>query len=161
VSEDTDYLQAQSDPYRRMSANLFETKERGRYYHIHGSLEASTTLDMIGLEPFRPDLKDHDHIVGVIEPAVKKFTVQELEDLNATHRQAGVEALKHEDFIKTPHVSFAYCPRRCTLTQPKSGPYKYKFTSVDHHMSRKSISAGTVTSLFIRETSHLGRHKSP
>lgn len=59
---------------------------------------------MIGLEPFRSDLKDHDEIVGVIEPTVKKFTVQELEGLNAKHRQAGVEALKHEEFINTPHV---------------------------------------------------------
>jgi hypothetical protein len=71
---------------------------------------------MIGLEPFRPDLKDHDDIVGAIEPAVKTFTVQELEDLNVKHRQAGVEALKHENFIKTPHVSRAYCMRRVALT---------------------------------------------
>jgi hypothetical protein len=90
-----------------MSANLYETKEPGRYYHIHGSLDASTQLKAIGLEPFRPDLRDHDDIVGAIEPAVKKFTVKELEDINADYRQAGVEAMKHEDFITTPHVS---CP---------------------------------------------------
>jgi len=36
--KDTDYLRAQSDPYRRMSANLYETKRVGEYYHIHGSL---------------------------------------------------------------------------------------------------------------------------
>ena len=64
---------------------------------------------MIGLEPFRPDLKDHDDIVGVIEPAVKKFTVQELEKMNLEHRQAGVQAMKHEDFIITPHVSHKCC----------------------------------------------------
>ena len=102
---DTDFFQAQSNPYRRMAANLYETKEPGRYYHIHGSLEASTQLKAIGLEPFRPDLETHDEIVAVIEPAVKNFTVPELEDLNAKHKQAGVEALKHEDFLKTPHVS--------------------------------------------------------
>ncbi|RDW91980.1 transferase family iii protein [Coleophoma crateriformis] len=101
--KDTDLLQAQSNPYRRMSANLYETKDPGAYYHIHGSLEASTTLKMIGLEPFRPDLREHDEIVGTIEPAVKKFTVQELETLNAQNRQAGVPALKHEEFKKTPH----------------------------------------------------------
>ncbi|KAG0649197.1 Succinyl-L-malate -transferase beta subunit [Hyphodiscus hymeniophilus] len=101
--EDTDLLQAQSNPYRRMSANLYETKEPGRYYHIHGSLEANTTLEMIGLQPFRPDLKDHDDIVMVIESAVKSFTVHELEDLNAKNKQAGVEAMKYRDFITTPH----------------------------------------------------------
>lgn len=102
--QDTDLLQAQSIPYRRMSANLYLTKDPGRYYHIHGSLEASTTLKMIGLEPYRPDLKHHKDIINTIEPAVQKFTVQELEKLNSIHRQAGVEALKYDDFTKTTHV---------------------------------------------------------
>lgn len=88
-----------------MSANLYETKTPGEYYHIHGSLEASTTLKMIGLEPFRPDLTTHDEIVDAIEPAVQNFTTEELEALNATHKQAGVPCLKHEDFLRTPHVS--------------------------------------------------------
>lgn len=87
-----------------MSANLYETKDNGKYYHIHGSLEASTTLRMIGLEPFRPDLITHEDIVSTIEPAVQRFTVQELESLNAKNKQAGVPALKYEEFLKTPHV---------------------------------------------------------
>ncbi|KAH8819115.1 CoA-transferase family III domain-containing protein [Xylogone sp. PMI_703] len=106
---DTDLLQAQSDPYRRMSANLYETKEPGEYYHIHGSLEASTTLQMIGLEPFRPDLPDHTAIVDTIEGAVKQFTVAELEQMNLEHRQAGIKAFKHEEFIKTPHGKVNLC----------------------------------------------------
>ncbi|EWG49179.1 hypothetical protein FVEG_08773 [Fusarium verticillioides 7600] len=101
--KDTDLLQAQSNPYRRMSANLYETKNAGEYYHIHGSLEASTTLKMIGLEPFRPDLQTHESIVAAIEPAVRQFSIDELESMNAARRQAGVPALKHEDFVKTQH----------------------------------------------------------
>ncbi|KAF4439905.1 CAIB BAIF family enzyme [Fusarium acutatum] len=101
--KDTDLLQAQSNPYRRMSANLYETKNAGEYYHIHGSLEASTTLKMIGLEPFRPDLQTHESIVATIEPAVRQFSIDELESMNAARRQAGVPALKHEDFVKTQH----------------------------------------------------------
>lgn len=87
-----------------MSANLYETANKGEYYHIHGSLEASTTLRMIGLESHRPDLTTHDEIVGVIEPAVQKFTIDQLESMNAQRRQAGVKAYKHEDFLRTPHV---------------------------------------------------------
>ncbi|KAH7220233.1 CoA-transferase family III domain-containing protein [Fusarium oxysporum] len=101
--KDTDLLQAQSNPYRRMSANLYETKNAGEYYHIHGSLEASTTLKMIGLEPFRPDLQTHESIVDTIEPAVRQFSIDELESMNAARRQAGVPALKHEDFVRTQH----------------------------------------------------------
>jgi hypothetical protein len=102
--KDTDYLRAQSDPYRRMSANLYETKRAGEYYHIHGSLEASTTLNMLGLESFRPDLNEHSKIVSVVEPAVQKFTIEELEEINARNKQAGVPALRHEEFLKTSHV---------------------------------------------------------
>ena len=47
-----------------MSANMYRTRE-GRYYHIHGSLEASTTLNMIGLPSHRPDLTDYDEIIKV------------------------------------------------------------------------------------------------
>ncbi|KAL5095400.1 hypothetical protein Trisim1_000177 [Trichoderma cf. simile WF8] len=101
--KDTDFLQAQSDPYRRMSANLYATKNPNEYYHIHGSLEASTTLKMIGLEPYRPDLAKHEDIVQTIESAVKKFTVDELEELNAQNRQAGIKAYTHAEFLKTPH----------------------------------------------------------
>lgn len=87
-----------------MSANLYETKRHGEYYHIHGSLEASTTLGMIGLAPFRPDLETHEEIVSTIEGAVRKFTIEELEEMNAANKQAGVPVLKHDDFLKTPHV---------------------------------------------------------
>ncbi|KAK4986750.1 hypothetical protein LTR66_007783 [Elasticomyces elasticus] len=101
--KDTDLLQAQSDPYRRMSANLYATKTPETYFHIHGSLEANTTLQMIGLPPFRPDLKTIQDISQCIESHVQKFTVKELETKNKELGQAGVTAHKHEDFIATPH----------------------------------------------------------
>ncbi|KAJ5911572.1 uncharacterized protein N7473_000875 [Penicillium subrubescens] len=101
--KDTDLLAAQSNGYRRMSANLYKTKTPGEYYHIHGSLEATTTLNMIGLEGHRPDLTDYEDIIKVIEEKVQKYTVSELEAMNKERRQAGVPALKYDDFIKTPH----------------------------------------------------------
>lgn len=104
VALDTDLLQAQSNSYRRMSANLYQTKDAGEYYHIHGSLEASTTLRMIGLESHRPDLTAHEQIVEAIEGAVQTFSVAELEAMNSEHRQAGVKAFKHTEFATTPHV---------------------------------------------------------
>jgi hypothetical protein len=50
-----------------MSANMYRTKE-GKYYHIHGSLEATTTLNMIGLPGHRPDLTDYNEIIKVPLP---------------------------------------------------------------------------------------------
>ena len=88
-----------------MSANLYRTKNPGEFFHIHGSLEATTTLNMIGLDGHRPDLTDYEEIIKTIEHEVQKYTAAELEDMNRERRQAGVTAFKHEDFVKTPHVS--------------------------------------------------------
>jgi hypothetical protein len=87
-----------------MSANLYRTKD-GQFFHIHGSLEATTTLNMIGLEGHRPGLTDYQEIIKTIEDRVDSFTAAELETMNAEKKQAGVTAYKYEDFIKTPHVS--------------------------------------------------------
>lgn len=99
--KDTDLLQAQSNLYRRMSANLYKTKD-GKYYHIHGSLEASTTLNMIGLPAFT-DLTDYEEIINYIGSAVAKFSASELEKLNNENRQAGTIALTQEQFLQTEH----------------------------------------------------------
>ncbi|APA10129.1 hypothetical protein SS1G_07477 [Sclerotinia sclerotiorum 1980 UF-70] len=101
--KDTDLLKAQAILYRRLSANLYETKNPGEYFHIHGSLEAGKTLNMIGLEAHRPDLTDYRECINVIEKHVKQYTAADLEVMNAEIHQAGVTALKWEDFKKTSH----------------------------------------------------------
>lgn len=81
---------------------MYETKT-GEYYHIHGSLDATKTLSMLGLEPFRPDLKAYRECIRTIGSAVRQFTTPELEELNASERQAGAPALMRSDFAQTPH----------------------------------------------------------
>ncbi|KAI1450849.1 CoA-transferase family III [Annulohypoxylon stygium] len=100
---DTDLNEAQSNLYRRLSAGLYETKNRGEYYHIHGSLEATTTLEMIGLPAFLPGLTDYHDCIKTIEKAVRQFSGAELERLNQQYRQAGVSVLTNEMFQKTAH----------------------------------------------------------
>lgn len=96
----TDLNNAQSITYRRMSANLYRTKDN-RFYHIHGLLEASTTLNMIGLPAYAPEITEYNEVVDVIQGAVSKFSCDELEALNNKNKQAGVEALKVTDFLNT------------------------------------------------------------
>ncbi|OTB08589.1 hypothetical protein M426DRAFT_71014 [Hypoxylon sp. CI-4A] len=99
---DTDLNQAQSNLYRRLSAGLYETRNRGEYYHIHGSLEASATLEMIGLPAFSPET-DYRGCINTIEKAVKRFSGAELEELNQKYHQAGVPVLTNEKYQKTAH----------------------------------------------------------
>ncbi|KAI1492158.1 CoA-transferase family III [Biscogniauxia mediterranea] len=100
---DTDLHRAQSILYRRLSAGLYETRDAGEFYHIHGSLEASTTLRMLGLPPFFPGLTDYRLCIDTIESAVKQFSVAELEQLNRNLHQAGVPALTSQQYQQTPH----------------------------------------------------------
>jgi len=100
---DTDLLQAQSILYRRLSANLYETKNPGEYFHLHGSLEATKALNMIGLEGHRPDLTEYHECIKIIEDHVKQYTADQLEEMNWKIKQAGVTCLKWEDFQATQH----------------------------------------------------------
>ncbi|KAI8626935.1 CoA-transferase family III [Xylariaceae sp. FL1651] len=100
---DTDLHNAQSILYRRLSAGLYETGNPGEFYHIHGSLEASTTLSMIGLPPFSPYLTDYRQCITIIENAVKCFSTVDLELLNQHFRQAGITALTKEQYANTSH----------------------------------------------------------
>ncbi|KAF2634879.1 CoA-transferase family III [Massarina eburnea CBS 473.64] len=101
--KDTDLLQAQSVLYRRLSANLYETKNPGEFFHLHGSLEATKALNMIGLEGHRPDLTDYHECIKVIEDHVKQYTADELEEMNWKIKQAGVTCLTWDDFQATQH----------------------------------------------------------
>lgn len=103
MTSDTDLLQAQSILYRRLSANLYQTKNANQYFHLHGSLEATKALNMIGLEGHRDDLTNYHECIKVIEDHVKQFTADELEELNWKNRQAGVTCFKFEDFKDTEH----------------------------------------------------------
>ncbi|KAK4167583.1 CoA-transferase family III domain-containing protein [Cladorrhinum sp. PSN259] len=100
---DTDLNRAQSVLYRRLSANLYSTKIPGEYYHIHGSLDASTTLQMLGLPKENPKLTDYRECINTIEKAVMKHKAADLDKLNTKHKQAGIQAYTWEQFQNLPH----------------------------------------------------------
>ncbi len=89
-------MQAQSNLYRRLSTNLYGTRDYGKYCHLHGSLEATTLLNTIGLKGYQPDVTDYHEALDLIESYMEKYSVRELEKLNAKYVQAGVECLKYE-----------------------------------------------------------------
>ncbi|PQE13225.1 caib baif family enzyme protein [Rutstroemia sp. NJR-2017a BBW] len=142
--KDTDLLKAQSILYRRLSANLYATKNPGEYFHIHGSLEAGKTLNMIGLEPYRPDLTDYRECIDTIEKHVKQYTAEELEVMNARIKQAGVTALKWEDFRKTNHgrTLLSLPPWQVERLQDDSPPCPFPETTISLPNSKPQILSG-------------------
>jgi hypothetical protein len=102
---DTDLKEAQSNIYRRFAANLYGTKRDNEYYHLYGSLVASTALRMIGLPPFNTELAEYREVIDHIEQQMKRFTVEELEEKNQENQQAGTKAYKREDILKADYVT--------------------------------------------------------
>lgn len=127
--KDTDLLQAQSILYRRLSANLYRTKNPGEYFHLHGSLEATKALNMVGLEGHRPDLTDYHECINVIEEHVQKYTADELEEMNGKIKQAGVTCLKWEDFQRTQHGQelIQQPPWRVDMLETETPPIPFPF----------------------------------
>ena len=87
-----------------MAASMYRTKHDNEFFHLHGSLNPTSTLKMLGLDSHRADLTDYDEIINTIQSQVQKFSAAELERLNETNRQAGVTVYEYEEFRNTPHV---------------------------------------------------------
>lgn len=106
----TDIHQAQSNLYRRLSANIYETKREGQYYHTHGSLDATPILNALGLPGFLKESddeavraleEDYEGICGLIQERTRRYTVEELEEMTVRLRQAGAVVYREEEFMKT------------------------------------------------------------
>lgn len=101
-----------------MAASMYRTQNDNEFFHLHGSLNPTATLNMIGLDSHCADLTDYDEIINTIQSQVQKFSAAELETLNETHRQAGVTVYEYEVFINTPHV-------RCSLQRTRTEKPRY------------------------------------
>ncbi|KAK8030061.1 CAIB/BAIF family enzyme [Apiospora rasikravindrae] len=53
----------QSHPWRRLCTNVYQTGD-GRWFHLHGGLDASPSLRMLGLPTHQPDLTDDMEIIA-------------------------------------------------------------------------------------------------
>ncbi|KAI9654485.1 MAG: hypothetical protein M1821_006575 [Bathelium mastoideum] len=136
--KDTDLLQAQSILYRRFAANLYETKNAGEYFHIHGSLEATSTLNMIGLEGHRLDITDYHDCMNTIESHVRQFTADQLEEMNAERRQAGVTCYKPEEFLATEHGQILTSEPPWRVQSLESSTPPTPFPSLSPHSSPRA-----------------------
>ncbi|KAM7202330.1 formyl-CoA:oxalate CoA-transferase [Naviculisporaceae sp. PSN 640] len=97
----TDLNNAQTILFRRLSANLYRTKD-GKYYHIHGSLDPDSLLRALGLDP-QLDLQEYGLCKRKIGSAVAKFTLAELENMNRQVKGAGIEAITWKEFQDSKH----------------------------------------------------------
>ncbi|KIW35511.1 uncharacterized protein PV07_02202 [Cladophialophora immunda] len=95
-----------SETYRAMATNIYKTAN-GRYFQLHGSLDTTPVLHMLGLAQNRPDLEGaqfRDKAKQVYRAAVAERDSAALEiEVNERWRQPGVTCLTLQEYTETPH----------------------------------------------------------
>ncbi|KIK55036.1 hypothetical protein GYMLUDRAFT_231435 [Collybiopsis luxurians FD-317 M1] len=99
---DTDLNHVYSNVYRRMLTNIYRTKE-GRFYHLHASLNATPTLEALGLPPYDEERNEYQAAQKVIAEHTQQLTTDELEAIIRTIKEAGSPCLTREEFLATSH----------------------------------------------------------
>ncbi|RKK98022.1 hypothetical protein BFJ68_g13780 [Fusarium oxysporum] len=87
-------------PVRRYATNVYRTKD-GRWYHLHGSMNALPTMEMLGVED--SDVSTEE----AFETYTKKVAQWDSKDIekvaNEKYKQAGVVCYTPEEFFASEH----------------------------------------------------------
>lgn len=85
-------------PWRRLSTNIYPTKD-GRYFHLHGSMDATLTLNMLGLPTHDASLSLSESI-EIYTEEVAKHSSQWLDiEANDHYRQAGTICYTPNEYL--------------------------------------------------------------
>ncbi|RYP14720.1 hypothetical protein DL765_006190 [Monosporascus sp. GIB2] len=87
----------QMTPWRRLATTVYPTKD-GRYFHLHGGMDSTKSLKMLGL-PSHETLSDEMEVIKRISERVQRFDADWLDiEANEHWRQAGGICLTPEEF---------------------------------------------------------------
>ncbi|KAF5711627.1 alpha methylacyl racemase [Fusarium mundagurra] len=90
-----------SSLYRGLATNIYATRD-GRYFHLHGSLNPSISLNALDLPAQDDQVTDFDVGVARIQERVGSFAAEEIDNLmNEKHRQAGCIPLSKEEYFSS------------------------------------------------------------
>ena len=101
ILPNTDYHDTFSNEYRFASTNIYKCKD-GKFYHLHGSLNATPTFDMLGI-PHNQNLNAAEAF-AFIQEKVLEWNSSDIEKVsNEQYKQAGVTCLTREEFLESEH----------------------------------------------------------
>ncbi|KAG9503497.1 hypothetical protein J7337_006342 [Fusarium musae] len=93
-------LYQMSKPIRRYATNVYRTKD-GRWYHLHGSMNALPTMEMLGVED--SDVSTEEAF-GIYTKKVAEWDSQDIEKVaNEKFKQAGVICYTPDEFFASEH----------------------------------------------------------
>ena len=122
--------------YRRYATNVYPTKD-GKWFHLHGSMDATPTLKMLGLPESEPEMDD-DEAIGVYCNTVKQWNSQDIDTAaDSTYQQAGTICNIPEEFEKSEQGKATaedglYVLQRMSVSE--SPPTPWPSTSAQSHM---------------------------
>lgn len=94
-------LHDQSSPIRRSATGIYQTKD-GRWYQLHGSMNATPTMEVLGVE--HQDVT-REEAIKIYSDKVARWESSEIEKVaNEKHRQAGSVCNTPEEFFASEQV---------------------------------------------------------
>lgn len=94
----------QAQPWRRLCTNVYQCGD-GRWFHLHGGLDASPSLRMLGLPTHQPELTDDMEIIerytDTLREQIDDAAWLDLE-ANEHWRQAGTLCLTAQEYRDSP-----------------------------------------------------------
>lgn len=98
-----------NEPIRRFSTNVYQTKD-GRWYHLHGSMNAGPTMKMMQVDDQKVS---EDQAKEIYAEKVAQWDSKEIErTANEEFKQAGTVCNLPEEFFASEHVSVVYYQSR-------------------------------------------------
>lgn len=86
--------------YRQLATNVYRTKD-GKFFHLHGSMNAAPSQKMVGIDPSRIDITEIEEIRALYADKVAKFDSAEISRLaNEEYMQAGTICYTREGRTK-------------------------------------------------------------
>lgn len=96
IVKDCDVTNSSKHPYRQMCTNVYRTKD-GRFFHLHGSMNARPSMTMLGLDTDRLELKTRDEIIPIYTEAVAGWESKDIDRAaNDEYKQAGTICYSYE-----------------------------------------------------------------
>ncbi|KAM3553465.1 hypothetical protein MY1884_006663 [Beauveria asiatica] len=89
-----------ASPISRGATNVYKTKD-GRWYHLHGSMNAKPTMEMLGVEHSDVTFPE---AIRIYADKVAQWNAQDIEAVaNEQYRQAGVICYRPDEFFSSEH----------------------------------------------------------
>lgn len=90
--------------YRQLGTNIYQTKD-GRWFQLHGSMNPTPLLTMLGLPQHDDENRDFMEIVDMYKNKIREYDSETLQHYsNNVYRIPGTTCYERDEFLALPQV---------------------------------------------------------